>query len=128
MFAWAVGENRITASPAAGVKKRVKEEERDRVLSDDELVSKCAQISLYCIVWQMLEHVFEYKKIGRGEPFKRHEFLKSDVVVVPKFSLIFLDDGRNDIDPQVRHGTPVNVSRKLPAWRVPSGPFVPPVP
>ena len=30
MFNWALGENRITASPAAGVKKRVKEEERDR--------------------------------------------------------------------------------------------------
>jgi integrase len=37
MFAWAVGESRIAASPAAGIKKRTSEEERDRVLSDDEL-------------------------------------------------------------------------------------------
>jgi integrase len=37
LFAWALSENRITASPAAGIKKRTKEEERDRVLSDDEI-------------------------------------------------------------------------------------------
>jgi integrase len=37
MFAWALGENRITMSPAAGINKRTKEKERDRVLSDDEL-------------------------------------------------------------------------------------------
>ncbi len=37
MFRWAVDECRIAASPAAGIKKRTKEEERDRVLSDEEL-------------------------------------------------------------------------------------------
>jgi integrase len=37
LFNWAVDENRITASPAAGIKKRTREEERNRVLSDQEL-------------------------------------------------------------------------------------------
>jgi integrase len=37
MFNWAVDERCIAASPAAGIKPRTGEEERDRVLGDDEL-------------------------------------------------------------------------------------------
>jgi integrase len=37
MFNWAIAEERIAASPAAGVKPRTGEEERDRVLTDAEL-------------------------------------------------------------------------------------------
>jgi integrase len=37
MFAWALGEKRITASPAAGINKLTKEKERDRILTDEEL-------------------------------------------------------------------------------------------
>jgi integrase len=37
LFNWAVDERRLTTSPAAGIKKRTREEERDRVLSDEEI-------------------------------------------------------------------------------------------
>jgi integrase len=37
LFNWALDEKRIATSPAAGIKKRTSEEERDRVLSDEEL-------------------------------------------------------------------------------------------
>ncbi len=37
MFAWALGEKRIIASPAAGINKLTKEKERDRILTDEEL-------------------------------------------------------------------------------------------
>ncbi len=38
MFRWAVDEGRLSTSPAAGIRKaKIKEDERDRVLGDDEL-------------------------------------------------------------------------------------------
>src|SRR5260370_462016 len=37
LFRWAADERRVAANPAAGVKKRTKEQARDRVLGDDEI-------------------------------------------------------------------------------------------
>jgi len=38
LFNWAAGKDQVESNPTAGVRRRVKEEERDRVLDDDEIV------------------------------------------------------------------------------------------
>ena len=61
----------------------------------------------------MLQHVFAHKKIGRGKLRKRLELPKCDMSVC-KFTLITFDNRWNDIDADIRHTAPVDISRKLP--------------